>query len=90
VLVLIAQQSRPVTFECAVKAFACMSQSDVFRVQLIDKGCVSALVSSVLAGKINTAELALHTCRCLCLLSNLQFKVRLRPPLSTTSATVAT
>ena len=48
VLVLIAQQSKPVTFECAIKAFAFMAQSDVFRVQLIDKGCVTLILTLIL------------------------------------------
>lgn len=69
VLVLFTQQfSRP-TFECAIYAFSCLSQATVFRRPLIDKGCVAALVAAVVNGRVNSVELALEVCRCLCLLS---------------------
>ena len=45
---LIAQQSEKYAFECAINAFACMSQSDIFRSTLIEKGCVTALVGAVI------------------------------------------
>ena len=48
VLVLIAQQSEKYAFECAINAFACMAQSDIFRSTLIEKGCVTALVGAVI------------------------------------------
>jgi hypothetical protein len=38
VLVLIAQESDRWAFECAINAFAFMAQSDIFRMNLIEKG----------------------------------------------------
>ena len=48
VLVLIAQQSEKHAFECAINAFGCMAQSDIFRSTLIERGCVTALVGAVI------------------------------------------
>ena len=49
-----------------------MSQSDAFRIQLIENGCISALVSAVINGRITSLVLAQAVCRCLCLLSYYQ------------------
>lgn len=69
VLALILKSSTKKAFECALNAFSCLSQNDLFRKTLIEKGAVSAIVGAVINGKIYTVPLAEEACRCLCLLS---------------------
>ena len=69
VLMLIMKNSNRNGFECALNGFSCLSQSKFFRPILIEKGCVSALVGSVIEGKICSIEYANEICRTLCLLS---------------------
>eukprot|EP01041_Mallomonas_annulata_P005817 gene5817-11737_t len=61
VLVLILQESGPLAFECAIFALSSLSANAVFRELLINKGCVSAIVTTV--------RVAEEICRCFCYIS---------------------
>lgn len=69
VLVLFLQHPSRTAFECALHALSCMCQYEIFHNLLIDKGCVTALVGALIAGRINSHTLGVEVCRCLCLLS---------------------
>jgi hypothetical protein len=76
VLVLITQNANPWTFECAINAFACLSQAESFRIPLAEKGCVAALVGSVITGRVFTPQFAKTICKCICLLSYHSSKIQ--------------
>jgi hypothetical protein len=69
ILTMMVQQSKGFTFDCAVNALACMSQYEIFRNILIDKGAVAVLVNAVMNGSITSTSTAEAVCRCLCFLS---------------------
>ena len=56
-------------FDCAVHAMSCVAQQEAFREHMYEKDGIPALVTSVLAGKVRTAETATEVVRTLCLLS---------------------
>ena len=69
ILVLVLHNSRGYTFECAILALSRLSQSEVFKDIVIERGGVTALISTVMAGKIRSPVMAEEVCRCLCHLS---------------------
>lgn len=74
-LVMILQQSMGYTFDCAIAALSVLSQSEVFRHVLIDKGCVTALVSSIVIGRLSDGIISAEVCRCFCYLSYVRERV---------------
>ena len=68
-LMMIVQQSIGYTFDCAIHALACMSQYEIFRNILIDKGCITVIVNATINGIFTSIETANEICRCMCLLS---------------------
>eukprot|EP01038_Epipyxis_sp_PR26KG_P006972 gene6972-9532_t len=71
ILVLILQQSNggDYTFECAIFALSCLSQSIKFRLSLINNGCIPALMSVIFTGKVISPVIAEEILRCICHLS---------------------
>eukprot|EP01032_Pedospumella_encystans_P014519 gene14519-16666_t len=69
ILVLILQQSSNYTFECAIMAFSCLSQTKQFKKTLVSRGGISALIGTIITGKVCTPLVAEEVCRCLCHLS---------------------
>lgn len=69
ILVLILQQSSNYTFECAMMAMSCLSQMDKFKSSLVEKGGITALIGTIITGKVGTPLLAEEVCRCLCHMS---------------------
>ena len=63
ILVYCMQADCAWTFECALAALASLCQAEAFRGLAIDCDCVAALVTSVLQGKVLTADLAAEICR---------------------------
>lgn len=69
ILVLILQQSTNYTFECAIMAFSCLSQTKLFKSTLVSRGGITALIGTIITGKVCTPLVAEEVCRCLCHLS---------------------
>ena len=69
ILVLILQQSSLYTFECAIMAFSCLSQTKLFKLTLVKRGGITALIGTIITGKVCTPLVAEEVCRCLCHLS---------------------
>jgi hypothetical protein len=69
ILVLILQQSTNYTFECAIMACSCLSQTKLFKAFLISRGGITALMGTIITGKVCTPLVAEEVCRCLCHLS---------------------
>jgi hypothetical protein len=68
-LVMLMQTGNDHTFECAVNALSCLSQTAALHIFMIDDGAVVGLVEAVLSGRVTTIECATEVLRCLCLLS---------------------
>ena len=56
-------------FDCAVVAMSCVSQSQDFRMTIVEEGGVAALVKAVMDGKILNADIAAEVVRTFTLLS---------------------
>lgn len=65
ILVLILQQSTDYTFECAIFALSCLSQSVTFKPLLIEKDCISALIGTIIGGKVCVPVIAEEVSRCI-------------------------
>lgn len=75
VLVYILEKSNGWILECVMHAFTNLARHRAFRVDLIEKGCIPAIVHALISGKVTSMIVAEEVCRCLCLLSYESSKV---------------